>query len=315
MPIEKQIAESWDDFVPRSWRENDAYATVRIELHASNFAGTDDEGLLLHAARAAQELGSHSIGIGFASFTEPLKFADPKMLLAYSEGQLAVNVKLEERIIPPGDYVLVSSPTLKSVDGENVSAAIDTGMACVGYLCAVLGPSIAHQLSHVFSIDLRDTTRFHGFSNVVENHASPAMFVYTIPDSHSLLAEYLRAEQDVDFKRRVELSFLFIGRAQRSIESTLRFFDIWTALEVLFGGYRALAGEINKASKTPGWQKRMRIIKDKRTDLVHSGQRSAISQKDERFLVTTLLRQVFRHYGISDTAMDAYFAEVETDPS
>lgn len=315
LPNGKQIAGSWVDFVPLAWRENDAYAAARIELHASNFEGTGDEGLFLQAAQAAKELGSHSIGIAFANFTDPLKFADPKMLLAYNEGQLAMNVKLDERVLPPGGYVLLSSPTLKSADGENVSAAIDTCMACVGYLCAVLGPSIAHQFSHVFSIDLRDTTKFHGFSEAIENHASPANFVYTTPDSHSLLAEYLRNEQDIDFKRRVELAFLFIGRAQRSIESTLRFFDLWTALEVLFGGYRALAAEINKANKSPEWQQRMRMIKDKRTDLVHNGKRLAISQKDERFLVSTLLRQVFRHYGIIDTAMDAYFAEFETDPS
>lgn len=299
------------EHIPKSWISNDQFGATRMFMYSSNFE-TFEKDLVSTLFAAARSLCSVP-AIIFAGSDIEKKSETIKIAVVYDKGTATIHNQVIKEIIPKSDFLIIASP-LKKRGNENEfveQEAIEAAFTIRGFLCSVLGCSVAHtEMGHSDYIHGTDQDTIVS-SNVVQNHVGFSDSAHLDPTSLSKFHSLIAKCQSEETKRRGELAFSFVGRGQREAEHKLRFFDYWTALEIFHGGSKKLRRHIDTARAFPLYRSRMLELKDKRDKMIHHGEDPQFDGEEERFLAMSLTNSLLIELGHTDLNLESLFAKKE----
>jgi hypothetical protein len=288
------------------WWEDNAVDLVKIRIFTSSFMSVEEGRMPHRAAKAASSAISHAVNAQFFELLEPFEWNSMQSVFGFKSTKPHWAISGHDAKIVPGEYVAIASPTLKVDEGRREVEADQAMDGMRGLLCALLGDSIAFDLAAEITVSKENPESIGQIGGGVRMPIPPESYVYTSSELPDHLQQYFLAEKDPLWRARVETAFMFVGRAQMNVDPRLRFFDLWTALEVYLGGPKSLAGHIDKGHHRPGWRTAMKALKDRRDGLVHRGELNTSSPTEERLILATIIDAVCKRARIVDAVLEEY---------
>ena len=279
-----QNAVSVRTLLPEHWSEHEI---VRFWIISSDFSNLQGKYFLSRLMKFVEKFSNHDVSANFFQIITDYETKESEVFVGFDDKMPTLTIM--DKIIkgPKGYYAVLMSPVFED-NPDSVDIADRSITFARGTLCAMFGDAIAHQvLTKIFVLKNEETKFMTGSRRM--------------PVSRSV-AEY-KIEEDVEtlkntnitdpiIRSRIERCLTLIGRAQDSYDRRLRFFDFWTALEAVFGGYRNLAGHIDKMQGAPESQAALRDLKERRRIMIHDGQEVPFELIDEELITKTIWSEV-----------------------
>lgn len=303
-PSEQTVSGTWFDLIPPEWNRPDA-PPVLLKVFTSSFR--DKEELARSAFLAAQYIANRPVKIGEVR-TETLSEIQGMQLLAvYDPPRMILNGHGYLIGVPAGDYVALMSPIVLTADGMQEIQAAEAIDAVRGFLCATLGPTVVHSLALSALLDPKLPGQVSTVSPPIQTGQLPSEFATLHSDAYERLRDVMLGDLPAHQRARIATAFTFVGRAHNTPDETLRLFDLWTALEVLVGGYSRLAGMIDRRRDKGDWRTSMLRFKERRRQIVHEGAKVRLSNDEQKLLMSTIISEVLTQLDIGDVsgAVDA----------
>lgn len=291
------------DLSRADWWESPAYAAVRFQFFTSSHHCLS-KGQNLSAARAALSISSYPVTVAFIDVDGEIEIPEIRAICIYEKCSRSMKMHAAKMKIEPGSYVLISSPVERYENGTKEDSCKEAMETVRGALCSMFGGSIAHMLAGEIVIDQNNKDSISSISNIIETMPHPLDYDFIEPLNIDALAEYVENEKDPLWIRRMQTCFLLLGRSRREQDAVFRFFDMWTALEVYVGGPKKLAGLIDKAHDRKNWRMSMKMLKSKRDNMVHKGERYNLTLIEERIISATIYWQIFKRARIDDVKLN-----------
>lgn len=288
----------FDDLVPYEWRNE--YDKVFFSLQSSWQISLSDRTALFSAIRLAQSISSHPVAAHPIEIDAPTKRQEVRIQLSYGEAGPTIGAHIEDIELLSGSYLIVLSPLARlEIEGSREVEARNASYAVTGILGSLFGHSIAHSIEWEFILNLKDG-RISNASNPIISARPPDSFSYCSTSSLEALTSILRQQEKTG---SYELAFSLAGRGLQATDPKVRFFDLWSALEILSGGDRALRRSIDTSKRGTQWRSDMLLLKIMRDKLVHHAAIPQLDGRLERVLVMTIVDVALTRCGIRDDTL------------
>jgi hypothetical protein len=308
---EKKQLKGWRDILPLDWVEEGKYSDLIVEGYSSSLRPAQQE-VLLAAKGVIKKICEHRLGICFVHFSDSNNLQSGQLLSLYQDGNRLIQFNIEERKIPPGDYVLLFSPALKLSYGTQEGIARNALAVGRGLLMMLAGHTAAEQLVFTFRIPIDAPDKIGFASPATENFLLADQFSFCSVESVRLLSDRILHHLPSEIQRRFETALIFLSRATSEMDATVRFTSFWIALEVVAGGYGQVIRLTERISNSASLRAKLNEIKDARDGLFHYGRRYALSQAQERIICALILGELFLRYEIADPKLAECLSSLST---
>jgi len=305
--MKKRSPTNWAEIIPKEWI-SDKYPLVRFVLYSSSNKRDSIYVTSRMIAKAASLISDYPVEVFHCETTDEFSYQSMSLSVIYSHDTPALVANPISHTVPPGNYILFISPILAVEGGGTRELETDNAiLAARGLLCATLGGSIAHQRLAQFEVSAENPEKISASSNTIVNYQSSTNFIYFDSVSFQKLITALNMGTVLD--ENTSLSLSFIGRAYENTDSSLKLFDLWSALETIMVGYKSVKKFINNGHPGSIWQKEMRYIQSARNAMLHNGKRAELSEAQERILVATLVDLILTRAGIEDVSLREFMTK------
>lgn len=297
MPTElhkKQIS-TFLDLIPAPWKTRDEYQRAIMCFFPSaiyQWEGSLENALQLK--KIVEAISSHPVGFNPITLAHDNELPFPRAFIGYKEGTPFLGSKLEKAVFPAGDYLAIFSPIPIQNEGE----AREAIAVCRGILTAGLGHAIAEKAIGETHIHLHDDKTSYA-SEVVERFLPPKDHVFFQTSSARELGDRILRHIPEELRRRLRTAFLFIGTAAGVTDPTVRFANLWIALEVACGSSGKATAAL-AAIAGPSLDQACRTIRNARHDLFHKGQEYILSRDEERLMKAAIFHSVAEFYNVAE---------------
>jgi hypothetical protein len=309
-----QAIGSWNALVPQEWRKLEYAAEAIIEVYSSALGRGSAEQLLASSAlQALKQSEPRPLAYEFIKLEKECQVPSGSMMSCYRAGQRQLFFKVEQATVPPGDYLVLISLTNALPDGgTGEGPSRDLIARARGLLLGVLGHTATDQKVASFRVDIQQDDRTSYSSPAVENYEPASKFRNCSPESLQLLSERF-PHLSSELQGRLNLALTLLGSAASEMDGSVRFTNMWIALETAAGGYGKVLKVMQTLCGPAASHRAFEPIKTARDNLFHHGKRYYLSQDQEKFLCAAVVAITFSSANISDPGLKSYLSTA--DPS
>lgn len=288
----------WDALIPAEWKSE--YDKVFFSLQSSWQNSLSDRAALSAAIDLSKYISAHPVESYPIEIGAPHKRQSIRIQLSYGDKGAVISANTDDIELPAGSYLVILSPLPQlDTDGVREVEARNASYAVAGVLGSLFGHSIAHRVEWEFILNLKDG-KISNASEPIVSAQPPDTFSYCSISSLEALKSKLREERNSE---GYELAFSLAGRGMQATDPKLRFFDLWSALEILSGGDKALRRSIDTSKRGSQWRTDMLALKAARDKLIHHAIVPQIDARLQRVLVMTIIDVALTRHGIRDDAL------------
>lgn len=304
---DKKRINSFFELVPKSWSENEKYAAVILEGYSSSiWDDSEARTLALSSSKIADLVSKHPIIFRFMQIKSKNELLSSSFKSLYRNGQRTINFSPKMEELEPGSYVVFLSPVAKVEGGTADGLAREAVGLARGLLFMMEGHTVADQRMFGMTLQLGTVQQAAINSPTFENFLLPEEFSYSTSETVKLVSERLRHNNSREFKNRLAIALTFLGRAASEMDATVRFTNMWIALEVVAGGYGQIEKLITDITSDEGARQKLREIKGARDRLFHHGGRYALSQAQEQLICIAIAAELFRIHNVTDPKLQTH---------